>query len=111
MSLAAESKTEGDARYIRRCVQMLAAGAKEVGGWRAFTTSRNEIEALTPELKLVLPWAVGYMTWNAETVPVMTAPVQAAKAREVWISGVATDRAKQELKAKGFAVLEKRPVK
>ena len=111
VSLAAESKTEGDARYIRRCVQMLAAGAKDVGGWRAFTTSRNEIEAVTPDLRLVLPWAVGYMTWNAETVPVMTAPVQAATAREVWISGVATDKAKQELKAKGFAVLEKRPVK
>jgi hypothetical protein len=111
VSLAAESKTEGDARYIRRCVQMLAAGAKDVGGWRGFTTSRNEIEALTPDLRLVLPWAVGYMTWNAETVPVETAPVMAAKAREVWISGVATDRAKQELKAKGFAVLEKRRVR
>jgi hypothetical protein len=90
---------------------MLVAGAKDVGGWRAFTTTRNEIEAVTPDLRLVLPWAVGYMTWNAETVPEMTAPVQAAKAREVWISGVATDRAKQELKAKGFEVREKRPVK
>ena len=89
----------------------LASGAKEVGGWRAFTTSRNEIEAVTPDLRIVLPWSVGYMTWNAETVPVMTAPVQAATAREVWISGVATDKAKQELKARGFAVLEKRPVK
>ena len=111
VSLAAESKTEGDARYIRRCVQMLVAGAKDVGGWRAFTTSRNEIEAATTDLRVVLPWAVGYMTWNAETVPEMTAPVQAATAREVWISGVATDRAKHELKAKGFAVVEKRPVK
>ena len=104
MSLAAESRTEGDARYIRRCVQMLASGAKEVGGWRAFTTSRNEIEAVTPDLRIVLPWSVDYMTWNAETVPVDTAPVQAATAREVWISGVATDQAKQELKARGFAV-------
>jgi hypothetical protein len=41
----------------------------------------------------------------------MTAPVQAATAREVWISGLATDKAKQELKARGFAVLEKRPVR
>jgi hypothetical protein len=111
VSLAAESKTEGDARYIRRCVQMLAAGAKEVGGFRAFTTSRNEIEAVTPDFRLVLPWAVGYMTWNAETVPVMTPPVQAAAKREVWISGVATDRAKRELLAKGFAVVEKRSVR
>lgn len=111
VSLAAEAETEGDARYIRRCVQMLVAGATDVGGWRAFTTSRNEIEAVASDLRVVLPWAVGYMTWNAETVPVMTAPVQAATAREVWISGVATDRAKQELKAKGFEVREKRPVK
>jgi hypothetical protein len=51
------------------------------------------------------------MTWNAETVPEMTAPVQAATAREVWISGVATDQAKQELKARGFSVLEKRFVR
>jgi hypothetical protein len=111
VSLAAESETEGDARYFRRCVQMLAASAKEVGGWRGFTISRNEIEALTPELRVVLPWAVGYMTWNAETVPVETAPVKAAKAREVWISGVATDRAKRELKKRGFEVREKRPIR
>jgi hypothetical protein len=111
VSLAAEAETEGDARYIRRCVQMLAAGAGDVGGWRAFTTSRNEIEAVTHDLRVVLPWAVGYMTWNAETVPEMTAPVQAATAREVWISGVATDRAKKELAAKGFEVREKRPVR
>ena len=51
------------------------------------------------------------MTWNAETVPLMTAPVPAATAREVWASGVATDKAKQELKARAFAALEKRPVK
>jgi hypothetical protein len=111
VSLAAEAETEGDARYIRRCVQMLAAGARDVGGWRAFTTSRNEIEAVTHDLRVVLPWAVGYMTWNAETVPEMTVPVQAATAREVWISGVATDRAKKELKAKGFEVRERRPVR
>ena len=90
---------------------MLVTGASGVGGWRAFTTSRNEIEAVTPDLRVVLPWAVGYMTWNAETVPEITAPVQAATAREVWISGVATDQAKQELKARGFSVLEKRFVR
>jgi hypothetical protein len=111
VSLAVESKTEGDARYIRRCVQMLVAGAKDVGGWRAFTTSRNEIEAATNDFRVVLPWSVGYMTWNAETVPEMTAPVQAATAREVWISGIATDRARQELKARGFEVRERRPVR
>ena len=51
------------------------------------------------------------MTWNAETVPVASAPVKATKTREVWITGVATARAKQELQAKGFTVVEKRPVK
>jgi hypothetical protein len=29
----------------------------------------------------------------------------------VWIAGVATDRAKKQLKAKGFEVEEKRPVR
>jgi hypothetical protein len=111
VTLAAQSRTEGDARYIRRCVQLLAKGAAEVGGWKALTTSKNEIEAVAADGRLVLPWSVDYMTWNTETVPVDTPPVKAAKAREVWISGVATDRAKQELKARGFAVLEKRPVK
>ena len=110
VSLAAESRSEGDARYIRRCVQLLAAGAKEVGGWKTLGTSHNEIEAVAADGRLVLPWAVGYMTWNAEAVPVETAPVKAAKAREVWVSGVATELAKQELKAKGFEVREKRPL-
>lgn len=111
VSLAAESRTEGDARYIRRCVQLLAAGAKEAGGWKSFTTSKNEIEAVAGDGRLVFPWSVDYMTWNAETVPVDTPPVKAAKTKEVWISGVGTDRAKQELSARGFAVLEKRALK
>jgi hypothetical protein len=102
VSLAAEAETEGDARYIRRCVQMLVAGAKDVGGRRAFTTSRNEIEAVAHDLRVVLPWAVGYMTWNAETVPVMTAPVQAATAREVRVSGVGTDQSALEREAEGL---------
>jgi hypothetical protein len=111
VTLAAQSRTEGDARYIRRCVQLLAKGASEVGGWKALTTSKNEIEAVAADGRLVLPWSVDYMTWNAETVPVDTPPVKAAKAREVWITGVATAHAKQELQAKGFSVPEKRPVK
>jgi hypothetical protein len=109
--LAAESKTEGDARYIRRCVQLLAAGAKQAGGWKALTTGRNEIEAVAADGRLVLPWAADYMTWNEETVPEDSPPVISAKAREIWITGVATPRAKQELKTKGFAVVEKRPVR
>jgi hypothetical protein len=40
-----------------------------------------------------------------------TPPVAAAKTREVWITGVATARAKQEPLAKGVAVVDKRPVK
>lgn len=111
VALAAESKTEGDARYIRRCVRLLASGAKEVGGWKALTTSDNEIEAVAGDGRLVLPWSVDYMTWNADTVPLDTAPVKGAKRREVWITGGATARAKQELQAKGFAVVERRPLK
>lgn len=111
VTLAAQSRTEGDARYIRRCVQLLAMGGQEVGGWKALTTSQNEIEAVGADGRLVLPWSVDYMTWNAETVPVDSAPVKATKTREVWITGVATARAKQELQAKGFTVVEKRPVK
>jgi hypothetical protein len=73
--------------------------------------SQNEIEAVGADGRLVLPWSVDYMTWNAETVPVDSASVKATKSREVWITGVATARAKQELQAKGFTVVEKRPVK
>ena len=109
VSLAAESKTEGDARYIRRCVQQLANGVKDVGGWKALTTSQNEIEAVASDGRLVFPWSVDYMTWNADTVPADTPPVKAAKTREVWIAGEATARAKQELQASGFAMIEKRP--
>jgi hypothetical protein len=108
VALAAESESEGDARYIRRCVQLLAASAGSVGGWKAFTVSQNEIEAVAADGQLVLPWSVDYMTWNADTVPIDTPPVLAVKAREVWISGVATPRARQELEARGFKVVEKR---
>jgi hypothetical protein len=87
-------------------VQLLAAGAKGVGGWKALTASRNEIEAVAADGRLVLPWSVDYMTWNRETVPADMPPVVAAKTREVWITGVATPRARQELQARGFAALE-----
>jgi len=103
--------TEGDARYIVRCVQLLAAGAKQVGGWKALTTGRNEIEAVAVDGRLVLPWSADYMTWNEETVPEDSPPVTSAKAREIWITGVATPRATQELKVKGFAVVERQPVR
>ena len=111
VALAAESRTEGDARYIRRCVQLLAVGAQDVGGWRTLTTSDNEIEAVASDGRLVLPWSVDYMTWNAGTVPQDSPPVKATAKREVWISGVATARAKQELGARGFTVVEKRPLR
>ena len=111
VALAAESKTEGDARYIRRCVQLLAAGAKEVGGWKALTTGENEIEAVASDGRLVLPWSVDYMTWNAGTAPEESLPVKAATTREVWVTGVATARAKDELRARGFAVIERRPLR
>ena len=111
VALAAESRTEGDARYIRRCVQLLAVGAQDVGGWRALTTSDNEIEAVASDGRLVLPWSVDYMTWNAGTVPQDSPPVKATAKREVWISGVATARAKEELGARGFTVVEKRPLR
>ncbi len=108
VALAAEAETEGDARYIRRCVQLLAAGAKEVGGWKALTTSGNEIEAVAADGRLVLPWAVDYMTWNAGAVPDSTPPVAAATSRQVWITGTATARAKAGLQDAGFAVVEMR---
>jgi hypothetical protein len=111
VALAAQSRTEGDARYIRRCVQLLADGAAAAGGWKALTTSRNEIEAVAADGRLVLPWSVDSMTWNADTVPVDTPPVKTATTREVWITGVATARATQELRARGFAVVERQPLK
>lgn len=90
---------------------MLAAGANEVGGWKALTTSDNEIEAVAKDGRLVLPWSVDYMTWNAGTEPEGSPPVKAATKREVWITGVATPRAKEELRARGFAVVEKRALR
>jgi hypothetical protein len=110
VSLAAESRSEGDARYIRRCVQLLAAGTKQVGGWKALATSENEIEATAADGRLVLPWSVDYLTWNAETLPADTPAVRAAKAREIWITGTATPLAKQELEAQRFEVREKKPL-
>jgi len=110
VALAAEARSEGDARYIRRCVQLLAAGAKEVGGWKALTVSPNDIEAVAADGRLVLPWSADYMTWNEGTVPEETAPVKAAVHKEVWISGVATERAKQQLATRGFTVRERRPL-
>ena len=92
VALAAQSRTEGDARYIRRCVQLLAAGAKEVGSWTALGTSENEIEAVAADGRLVLPWSVDYMTWNEETLPAETPAVKAASKREIWTTGVATER-------------------
>ena len=48
---------------------------------------------------------------GADTAPEHSPPVKSAKAREIWITGVATPRAKQKLNAKGFAVVERQPVR
>ena len=66
---------------------------------------------MAAEGRLVMPWAVDYMTWNEEAVPADSPRFEAAKTREIWISGIATDLAKAELGALGFEVREKMPLK
>jgi hypothetical protein len=109
VTLAAESESEGDARYIRRCVQLLVAGAGDVGGWKSLHVTQNEIEARAGDGRVVLPWSVDYLTWNAGAVPVDSPEIQSAKVREIWLSGAATARARQELQGRGFKVVEARP--
>ena len=108
--MAAEAESEGDERYFRRCIQLLAAGVKETGGFTSLRTSENEIEAETADGRVILPWSVDYMTWNKEAVPVDSPALTATKAREVWISGVATEQAKANLEKRGFGVRESRPL-
>jgi hypothetical protein len=60
--------------------------------------------------RVVLAWAVDYMTWNEGAIPHPSPQAQAAKRREIWIPGVATAVAKSELGLLGFEVKEKRPV-
>lgn len=111
VALAAEAQSEGDARYIRRGVQLLAAGAKDVGGWTSVHSTENEIEAVAGDGRVVMPWSVDYMTWNEDAIPADSPRFEGARAREIWISGVATDLAKSELAALGFPVRENMPLK
>jgi hypothetical protein len=110
VALAAEAETEGDARYARRCAQLLAAGAAKVGGWKSLHATENEIEAVAADGRVVMPWSVDYMTWNEEAIPAESPRFETAKGREIWISGIATDLAKTELAALGFEVREKMPL-
>jgi hypothetical protein len=111
VALAAGARTEGDAWYARRCAQLLAAGAKEVGGWTSLHATENEIEAVAADGRVVMPWAVDYMTWNEEAIPADSPRFEGAESREIWISGIATDLAKTELAALGFEVRENMPLK
>jgi hypothetical protein len=110
VALAAEAESEGDARYFRRCVQLLAAGTKEVGGWTSFHTTENEIEAVAGDGRVVLPWSVDYMTWNEDAVPADSPRFEGATKKQIWISGVATELAGSELAHLGFEVVERRPL-
>ena len=110
VALAAGAKTAGDAWYARRCAQLLAAGAKEVGGWASVHATENEVEAVAADGRVVMPWAVDYMTWNEEAIPADSPRFEGAKGKEIWISGIATDLAKTELAALGFEVRENMPL-
>jgi hypothetical protein len=92
-------------------VRLLAAGRDEVGGWKALRVSADgELQAEARDGRVVLPWAADYMTWNAGTVPPTSPAIAAARAREVWIPGVATERARAGLRAAGFELRDKRPL-
>jgi len=111
VALAAKAASEGDARYVRRAGQLLAAGVGEVGGWKAVGVTDDDIEARSADGRIVLAWAADYMTWNEGTIPHSSPAIAAAKVREIWIPGIATARARSELRALGFEVREKRPLR
>jgi hypothetical protein len=103
---ARKARSEDDARFFRRCAEVLAQYQKQAGPLASLEARKSLFVAQSRSGALVVPAAVDYLTWTEAVDTFSAEPVPGAKSREVWLSGQASPKARAELQGRGWVVKE-----
>jgi hypothetical protein len=101
---ARRARSEDDARFFRRCAEILARYQKQVGPLASLEARKSLFVAQARSGAFVVPAAVDYLTWTEAVDHFSAEPVPGAKTREVWLSGQASPKAGAELQGRGWVV-------
>jgi hypothetical protein len=101
-----KTKSEADARFYRRAAEILANYQKKAGPIAALVARPTLFLGKAKSGALILPVPYDAITWTAEVDSVSASPALNASAREIWLFGRCSDRARQELKGRGWVVRE-----
>jgi hypothetical protein len=104
---ARKARSEDDARFFRRCAEILAQYQKQAGPLASLEARRSLFVGQSKSGALVVPAAVDYLTWTEAVDTFSAEPVPGAKSREVWLSGQASPKARAELQGRGWVVKER----
>lgn len=104
---ARKARSEDDARFFRRCAEILAQYQKQAGPLASLEARRSLFVGQSKSGALVVPAAVDYLTWTEAVDTFSAEPVPGAKTREVWLSGQASPKARAELQGRGWVVKER----
>jgi len=103
---ARKARSEDDARFFRRSAEVLALYQKKAGPLASLEARKSLFVAHARSGAFVVPAAVDYLTWMENVDHFSAEPVPGAKAREVWLTGQASSKAKAELQSRGWVVKE-----
>jgi len=103
---ARHAKSEDDARFYRRAAEILARYQTTVGPIARLVERPTLFVGEAASGVLVMPVPYDELTWTAEADDVSANPELKGASREIWLSGRCSERARQELAARGWVVRE-----
>jgi hypothetical protein len=104
VALAASAQTEDEARFVAEAAAMLVEQHRTAP--LASVNARGTLIGRTQTGAIVVPAPVDHVAWTREVGDFARRPDLRAKERSVWLRGVASPRARQELTALGWTVNE-----
>jgi hypothetical protein len=104
--VARRARSQDDARFFRRAAELLACYAKRRGPLASLSARENLFVAQAGSGALVVPAPVDLLIWTPVVESVSGAP-SSSSARELWLSGRASEAARAKLQALGWTLKEK----
>jgi hypothetical protein len=106
LELATHAASEIEVRYVNNSVLLLAQYGRTVAPLSRVRGAGNVIAGQTTDARLIIAAPLDYVPW-VEPVDFLTSRTDLAAAdRTLLVSGVVTPRARQELTARGWRVVE-----
>ena len=106
VEIAAGAQNEAEARFYRSSANLLVAAQAEGRTLQRAQAYGRAPAAVTADGTLLVAAAVDLLIWQAGLAEVVDPPVPSARSRELWITGQLSERARTELRRRGFDVKE-----